>query len=202
MNIPFEYCALRYLLQWERSEKELYLTLSDAPNTEQLRRALKFFQIARNSPRLKEEGKAQFIINTLKSIKHPDEEGCTYLRVEELANCLKREFGQYNLSAASKLLWLRQRKPYIIYDSRAVKALKNADEVFDTRSYFEYSKAWKRQYSFHRSRIKSACERLVEIRDFFPAWYISERSMTKVVTETWFRERVFDIYLWEVGGTG
>ena len=124
------------------------------------------------------------------------------MRVEELANCLKREFGQYNLSAASKLLWLRQRKPYIIYDSRAVKALKNADEVFDTRSYFEYSKAWKRQYSFHRSRIKSACERLVEIRDFLPAWYISERSMTKVVTETWFRERVFDIYLWEVGGTG
>lgn len=201
MDMPIEFCALRFLLQWEQSEKLFHSSLKGKPSTGELRRALQFFQIARNFPRLGEEHKAQFIINALLSVDPFNEHGADQ-NVRLLAERLETEFEQFNLSAASKLLWLRHRRPYIIYDSRTVRALKNANENFDSKSYTEYCSAWKRQYRLHRRSIKSACERLVEIRGFFPAWHANEKAMLKATTGSWFRERVFDIYLWELGGEG
>src|SRR3989344_6114630 len=122
MEMPFEFCALRFLLQWERSEKSLHRGMKGAPTIENLRRALRFFQIARNFPGLKNDNNAQFIIHELTSLD--SHSGYTPERkVEQLALRFKFKFEKFNLSAASKLLWLRHRKPYIIYDSRAVRAL-------------------------------------------------------------------------------
>jgi hypothetical protein len=41
-------------------------------------------------------------------------------KVKQLVKTLETRFKQNNLSAASKLLWLSYRHPYIVYDNRVV----------------------------------------------------------------------------------
>ena len=201
MEFPFEFCALRFLLQWERSEKGFHRQMKGPPDIVQLRKALRYFQVARNFKGLKNDSKAISIVEALTSVDSR-EDYSTEDKVEQLAHCFKAEFNQFNLSAASKLLWLRHRKPYIIFDSRAVIALKNMDSSFDKKSYSEYCQAWRKQYLVHQPAIKAASAKLIEIRSFLPAWHVDEEAMLKLTKQPWFLERVFDIFLWEVGGEG
>ena len=199
MNTPFEFCALRFLLQWERSEKNLHRKMKETPRIEDIRRSLRYFQVARNFSGLKDDGRAQMVSQALESIDlkidlTPEQ------KVNELAYCFKRDFNQFNLSAASKLFWLKHRMPYIIYDSRAVGALKALGHTFENRNYAAYCKAWRKQYRLDRGNIKTAASRLIEIRGFLPAPHVDEEALSKLTRQPWFLERVLDIYLWEAGG--
>ena len=91
----------------------------------------------------------------------------TEARVEELAMRFKGQFQKFNLSAASKLLWLRYKSPYIVCDLRAVTTLKKLGCRFNDRKYSEYCEQWKAQYQKRESQIKTAASRLVEMQ-FFP----------------------------------
>ena len=107
MNLPYEYCAYRYLELWERTEKPLYSALSGAHSTRQIRSALNYYKIARNFRGLKEDVVAESISRELLAIDGGEED---YIKnVEDLAGSFKKSYGQYNLSAASKLLWLRYK---------------------------------------------------------------------------------------------
>jgi hypothetical protein len=50
--------------------------------------------------------------------------------------------------------------------------------------------------------VKRASELLREIQPFLAAWHKSKESIGELTREVWFLERVFDIYLWELGGDG
>jgi hypothetical protein len=55
MNLPYEYCAYRYLELWERFEKSLYRAISGTHSASQIRDALKYYKIARNFKGLKDD---------------------------------------------------------------------------------------------------------------------------------------------------
>lgn len=100
--MPFEFCALRFFLQWEREEKALHAQMKK-PSLADIRNSLKYFQVARNFTGLKKDDRTQCIANSLASVdSNPDL--LVQEKVVQLATKFKDEFNQFNLSAASKLL--------------------------------------------------------------------------------------------------
>ena len=198
-DLPYEFCALRFLLQWERAEEKLRDEFRDGPTVKELRRALKHFQVARNFKGLKSDDVANSIIvalNKVATTSAPPEQ-----KVVALAKKFRSEFSQFNLSAASKLLWLKGDNRVIIYDSRAVAALYEMDCAFEKRDYRAYCESWRKQFSVRRKKIRAAARRLPEARGFLPLKYQKSR-LDALITKRWFVDRIFDIYLWEAGAEG
>jgi hypothetical protein len=198
-ELHFEYCALRFLLQWLQRERVLHDQIVGKPSLQQVRAALQYFQVARTFPGLRSDKAVQAVANALRDV-----DGNSQLSPEEkvmtLASRFKERFDQFNLAAASKLLWLKHKRPYIIYDSRAVKALRALGCNFGNANYSEYCKCWRNQYSQRQKRIRQAASRLHILRAFLPPWYATKADLKVLASRPWFLERVFDIYLWETGG--
>lgn len=200
---PFEFCALRFLIQWQGRERELYEAIKTNPPTgSSIHKALSYFQVARNFKGLKQPKKLTSIQDSLLNIR-ADQKTSDEKKVERLASEFQVNFAQFNLSAASKLLWLSQREPFIIYDKRAVVALtQKLGQRFQIRNYSEYCRIWREQYSIVEPAIRLAADQLPNGRMFMPKWSISDIELLRMAKETWFMERVFDIFLWEIGGNG
>jgi len=202
-ELPFEYCALKFLLQWEQKEKALHKQIADATALpgETIRAALKYFQVARTFPGGITEEAAEFIAEALLQVDNDPQFAGPEKKVRALALQFKEKFRRYNLSAASKLFWLRHRQPYIICDGRAVTALRDLGCKFKDRNYGDYCKSWRQQYSLCQSAIRQAASRLSEVKTFVPHQQ-TEAELTALAAREWFLERVFDIYLWELGAEG
>jgi hypothetical protein len=202
-EFPLEFCALRFLLQWLGSEQSLYRAIASSPTDEDIRKALAYFQVSRNFKGLsKEPAKVTLIRDALLNTRS-NRILSADMKVEELARALQLRFEQFNLSAASKLLWLSFREPYVIYDKRAVEALSQKfKHKFSHRSYSQYAGAWRSQYADLESAIGTAVKELPKGRMFMPACRLTDEELLRLAGEAWFKERVFDIFLWEVGGDG
>jgi hypothetical protein len=138
-ELQFEYCALRFLLQWLQRERVLHDQIAGKPSFLQVRSALQYFQVARTFPGLRSDKVVRAVANALRHV-----DGEPQLSPEEkvltLASQFRESFNRFNLAAASKLLRLKHRWPYIIYDSRAVKALRALGCNFQNANYSEYCK--------------------------------------------------------------
>jgi hypothetical protein len=200
-ELPFEYCALRFLIQWEQREKSLHQQIVGNPSLVHIRSALRYFQVARTFPGLGSDEAAQAVADALRNV-----DGQMQLSPEQkvttLASQFRDRFNQFNLSPSSKLFWLKHKQPYIIYDSRAVTALRELGCNFQNANYSEYCRCWQEQYGQRRTAIQKAASRLREVRAFLPSWHRTELELTALASHPWFLERVFDIYLWEMGGEG
>jgi hypothetical protein len=201
-EFPFEYCATRFLLQWQRHELMLYEAFSSNPTKESISKALAYFRVSRNFPDLKKTpNKLIKIKNALMDVKHGEKHQTSCEKVIELSRKFEEEFNQFNLSAATKLLWLSYRSPYIVYDKRAVKALKQKyGHKFDVRDYDEYSSLWRAEYNKVEPKLKIAIKNLPNGRPYMPNTSLTDTELTELANQSWFKERVFDIFLWEVGG--
>jgi hypothetical protein len=202
-DFPLEFCALRFLIQWLRREEALFEAISATPTNDDIREALAYFQVSRNFKGLQDEPqKASLIRKALLRVRNSPSLTAEQ-KVEHLALDLKRYFKQFNLSAATKLLWLSHKRPYVIYDKRAVTALsKKFKHKFSARSYVKYAQAWHTRYAEVGPAINSAVRELPKGRAFMPKCRLTDESLVRLVTKEWFKERVFDIFLWEVGGNG
>lgn len=200
MDAPIEFCALKYLYQWQSTERDLYRQIKNDPTQEDLRKALSYFRVARNFPGLNAENNSTPALSALFRIRARQNLSAIE-KVIALADDFECEYKSFNLSAASKLLWLSSRRPFLILDSRAVTALtKRFGQRFDARNYAEYYGSWRTEYSKHESKICEAVERLPKVRNLMPDWPLSDKQLLDLVTNPWFKERVFDTYLWEIGG--
>lgn len=201
VKFPFEFCALRYLLQWQRKEADLHrLIRCEPPKPENVRKALRYFQVARNFNGLKD--RAELVVGALLKVRARTDLSPVE-KVSQLAESFKDAGFQYNLSAASKLLWFSSRRPFVIYDSRALAALQSDyGHTADKRDYEEYCATWKKAYGSHKKAILEAVNRLPTVRAFLPGNTPPDDKLLRLVTKPWFRERVFDIFLWELGGDG
>lgn len=202
-KLPLVYCAARYLQQWQKHEKSLYEGMSHTPHDTDIKESLIYFKVTRNFTGLKSNPdaigkirKALFTVRRSQKYSSPNE------RVMELSNRFSNDFGSFNLSAASKLLWLSERSPYIVYDRRAVIALtrKLGHRLKDARDYDEYSTLWRDEYNSVKNEIAEAIRKLPAGRAFMPSTSLPDSALRKLANEDWFKERVFDIFLWEIGG--
>lgn len=202
LKFPFEFCALRFLLQWQRKEKSLYMQMRLAnPELSNLRKALRYFQVARNFKGIKDDSRAEVVRDMLLETRARSDLS-TEEQVVILASSFKEADFQYNISAVSKLLWLSSKKP-IIYDSRAFRALKEEyGHMGNRQDYQAYCASWRRAYKEAETAVLNAVNELPKVRVFLPGDTPADDQLLTLVRKKWFRERVFDLYLWELGGDG
>jgi hypothetical protein len=186
--LPFEYCAFRYLELWERDEKSLHRDMQGTPSSDQIRRVLKHYRVARNFKGLTDEGAKQISDYLLEA---SDGEGTYSDRVMSLAGLFKKKFGQFNLSAASKLLWLRNTGSYLIFDKRAADGLRRLGNKID--DYKSYCHAWQGEYEKRCSEITLAAHGLVNLpRRYTRDPSLTDDQLTELVRKDWFIARVFN----------
>ena len=198
---PFEFCALRYLLQWQGKEAAMHISVKKAlPDLNKLREALRHFQVARNFRGLEQDKKAESVRDALLEVRANGALSAED-KVESLAEAFRDKGFQCNRSASSKLLWLSLRKPFIIYDSRSVKALQKMELLGAKETGYEaFCASWRGAYKSDREAILKAVNELPKVRSFLPGATPPDIRLLALVNKPWFRERVFDIHLWELGG--
>lgn len=190
IDFPFEFCALRYLLQWLRKESSLHANLqADSPNLVHVRQAFRFFQVARNFAGLKEDPKALLVRDKLVSVRMRTDL-TRETQVVQLARDYRDDGFQFNLSAASKLLWLSSRQ-YVIYDSRAFDALKASfGHRGQRQDYPAYCASWRRAFENSKSDIQRAALELPKARAFLPGATPPDEKLLPLIKKTWFLGRV------------
>lgn len=199
IQVPPIYCAFRSLFQWKRTELALHRALMRQLSPESVRTALVYFRVARNFTGIERPENAQYIVSSL-ILAESRRDLSPIQRVSFLAERLQQRFNNRSLSAASKLLWLRHRRPYVILDSRAQIALHRLGRHFDRGDYSQYVRAWREQYAEIRPSIARACRIMVSLPGVATSLFISRRNLSRLVSQPWFQERTFDVYLWERGG--
>jgi len=116
--------------------------------------------------------------------------------VAALTNKFEASTGQRNVSAASKLLWMKLRHPIVIYDRRAADALSCTRNV----AYEEFHDVWLTHFEMSRTDIDKAAKGLKTIpRSYTAAHALDDATLDALVEEKWFKARIFDIWLWETG---
>jgi hypothetical protein len=195
----FKYFALMYLNDWYWWDK----TFSEriASNSKDSRQAFheaaKYYKVTRNFSQLNDENRLEGALALVKSVRGPITEGNVCDKVIDLANEFKNKYGKNAVSAASKFLWLRFKSPIVIFDSRAVSWLRaNGYKVPYSGGYREYREHWVAAYTDHKKEINEACKGLVKLRNYSLAYEMPVKSVEKITKTTWFKERVFDKYLW------
>lgn len=200
MDPTYEYCSARFLDLWVRKEQDVYKAMQK-PDSESIRKALTHFRVARSFAGIARpevgNGVALLLTEYSKDITPETAPG----RVSDLAKSSKfgNEF-QQNISAASKLLWMCHRAPFVIYDSRALRALQRENFTLKSGNYHAYYHAWRSAYESQVKRVRAAVDRLPVFVQFTVFGEHGKEELRAMVQQDWFAERVFDQYLWLKGG--
>ena len=202
--ISLDYCALSYLNQWQKDDSMLYSLLNSNEvecQKEGIERAVTFYGIARNFPK-KYDSSDRFdkVLNRLSNINVKVTLSNFIEIVNDLADNFLEDYKQRNISAASKLLWLRHRDPVIIYDKRAIDGLKSRFQYKgEYGDYVNFSRTWLQEYENKSQEITVATQKLLSVKQFTYNHLASSEEIKNLTKENWFKMRVFDIYLWNLG---
>lgn len=201
--VNLEYCALSYSNQWQSHDSVFYELLNSHNPQDQrdgIKEAASFYKIARNFA-AKYDGCYRFH-NALNELNLQTEvTSTTYINtVKRLADSFLKHYHRKNISAASKLLWLKHRDPVIIYDGRAINALQNHFH-YEGRygDYDRYCEKWLEEYQNKSREIVDAANRLPSVIEFVFNHEATEHEVRSLIAEEWFKKRVFDTYLWNLG---
>jgi hypothetical protein len=196
----FKFFALDYLNDWCGHDHDFVFGLSAdktaSERVETLQRAAKYYGVARTLKICGENERLGFALAELDAIPSPVTDDTVDSVVHRLAEALRSKYDNYAISAASKFLWLRFKAPVVIYDAKAVACLRCGGGTFDHGDYSGYRREWRNQFAKREAVIRSACSELIQVRKFSLAHMISDAPFTELTSSTWFRERVFDKYLW------
>lgn len=199
MTPTFEYCAARFLDHWVSSEAKHHKALQ-APSAASVRAALAYFKVSRGFAGIEKPSVGTMIAKLVVAHARRVTPDSAPRRVTKLAEAFCTELGFNNLlSASSKLLWLHKRSPFVIFDSRATRALRQMGWQIDPYSYVAYVRAWRSAYSDHLPNIQRAVCKLPDFVEFTAAASLNRTYVNAVVSESWFAERTFDQYLWIIG---
>lgn len=203
-KVGLKYCALRYLNQWVSEDRPCCEALAgrdDLEKSRTLANAAAFYRIARNLPRRYDEGKGLpryqpvlKIIDALNPVDFQDEK--VLPSIKKVRDEISAQYGGRDvLVLTTKLLWLKMKSPIIIYDSQARKALQVAPGKID-----KYYSLWREKFSEYGEQIQDACACLQEMHEYTENPEITTpQYIAKTAAQPWFRERVFDVYLWYLG---
>ena len=192
---PFGQCATQYAKYWADRERPAYEGLRQSGRSRRLRAlqgAAGYFKIARNfrlafDVRLGRERLAP-VLAILEEFRAPR---VTASRLAATVTALRTRLGVAygggdRLSAATKFLWLLHREPVVIFDSRARRALRAP-----AGDYSAYLELWHAGYSENKQAIAAGCSALSK--------QPSAVALVDTIDQEWFRQRVYDIHLWNSG---
>ncbi|MBN2865303.1 MAG: hypothetical protein JXK16_04790 [Thiotrichales bacterium] len=199
----FEYCSLHYLNQWLTYDKGFCHAFSNG-SIEQKLSTLKsaggFYRVARNLPSEFDEHKGliryQPVLKIIDSVCKEQFTDNPIKKILEIESAISEQYGNKSvLSLTTKFLWLKIKQPVLIYDSQARIAVgsKNGD-------LFSYYDKWHDGFEKHKKQIEDACCQLSQLQLYAVDQEVATKEyITEISSNTWFHERVFDIYLWRKG---
>jgi hypothetical protein len=185
----FEYCAARFLDLWIRQERSLYEAMQ-RPDDKAIRDVLAHFRVSRSFAGIAGAEIGIRIAALLKEHGKYITPKTAPLRVTSLA--ASPTFGsesQLNISAASKLLWMRWRTPFVIYDSRALRALQRDNGQLERGDYHAYYHVWRDAFEAAVPRLRVALQHLPRFVAFTALGEGGEREVRAMAHEEWFVER-------------
>lgn len=203
----FEYCSLKYLNMWLSGECRWVEAMRGDDRAAKLQATANFakaYRISRNF-HLKHEvkygvqterfGKVLNLIDSLTAADFADDR--LLPKLNDFRARISKAYGNLDaLSATTKFLWLKVQSPIIIFDRRARAALRSKPADIE-----DFCHRWRNSFEVHAPEIARVCSNLLEVRRYcVDPEAVTPRFMEQVVSQAWFHERVFDIYLWTVGG--
>jgi hypothetical protein len=198
----FKYYALHYLDLWVSQDKPCCDALDGADESKKLdtlKKAAVSYSIARTLPTRYDKRKRYGpVLKIIEAQNLVDFRGARLLpSIKKVKKKISRKYGGHGgLSATTKFLWLKMKSPIIIYDGRARKAL-----YVRSGSIEEYYRRWREQFKPREQEIRDACASLHKVHEYTKNPEIATpQHIAKVAAKRWFRERVFDVYLWDQGG--
>ena len=199
---PYKYFAMKFVNQWTSKERDLHITLSKRTIPEDaIAKSLHYFQVARTFKNLEERENRAFIAEQIIEFSRHLTQKNFHEKVEGLSKQFENKFKSKNLSAASKLLWLRRKSPVLIFDKWAKLSLEKMEQK-KIVGYEEYSVLWRKHYCSHRHEINSAAHGLIEVKEYSGLWNAVDSEFKETILSDWFSERVFDMYLLFHGKNG
>jgi hypothetical protein len=196
----FRFFALGYLDDWICDDGRFFYGLSSESTQSDrlatLHEAANYYKVNRTLPTLKGEERLSAALVALDAVPAPVTEETIDQAVCGLATRLRQIYGRYAISAASKFLWLRYRWPVVILDDRAAQCLWASGATFGQGDYPAYRREWRKHFAASENAIDDACSELVNIKAFSLASDMPDDLLLQLTSERWFRERVFDKFLW------
>jgi hypothetical protein len=200
----FRYCALHYLNQWISQDRHLVEAMTHGSRQNKLdalRRFAFLYRVARTLPDKYDLGRglARFepVLRVIERQSVERFNGKALIpSIKRVAELISREYhGKSVISPTTKFLWSRFRSPILIYDSQCREALGTPAGDLDT-----YYVRWHEEFQRNRSEIDRACASLLQVRAYTIDPTVATRAFVQqTVSEQWFKERVFDMYLWSKG---
>ena len=202
-RVNFNYFALHYLNLWLSKDREFCEALQghdEAGKLKALADAAAFYKVARNLPKAHDVGERILRYKpVLDVIEAQDpstfQEVQLIPSIEDVRSQISEGYGRRGVtSLTTKFLWLKMKSPIIIYDSRARKALGTKAE--DIRAYYSQ---WRERFDSSCNEINAACASLPRVNKYSAPDAATPRYIEEIASQPWFKERVFDVYLWSSG---
>ena len=203
-KVPLKYCALHYLNQWlahDRIYCEALAGKGEAAKLKALKKAAGFYRVSRNLPEEYDtkQGYPRLkpVLDVLESQVPATFQGGELIpAILRVRDQISNRYGNRGvLSLTTKFLWLKVRSPIIIYDSKARKAVGTRDG--DIEAYYS---RWREKFSAQAKDIDAACDSLQQVLEYSVNPQLATACYVQGLTShDWFKERVFDIYLWHLG---
>jgi hypothetical protein len=199
-----EIAAAHFLDKWVLEEQPIHVALLATSHEQErlaLRRAVSYFKVVRNLRRSIEEAlgvpRLEPLRQSLAAVSADDASNERFISATVLCGrTIASQYGGKNyISLASKLLWMKFRHPFVIYDSHVQKALHTSPG-----DYHAYVEGWHARYSLVEVDIRSACYSLTaSLPSLRCGPNVTDAQVRQIAGEEWFRRRVMDILLWRGG---
>lgn len=199
----FEHCSLAYLNLWSENDKSCTEALSGNNQEKKLialKKSANVFKIARNLQTQYDVGKGLKryapVLKILDKVNLTNIKKEPVIEIRKIEKLISNKYGNSEvLSLTTKFLWLKVQSPVLIYDSQAQKAL--GTRVGDLEDFYH---RWHIEYNLKEDEINNACSKLKGLYRYMKSSNeITKEEVGMISSQKWFRERVFDIYLWNIG---
>ncbi|KXI24631.1 hypothetical protein [Photobacterium sanguinicancri] len=208
MEPTFDYFSLKYLNQWLERDSIFGEQLKSDSLELRLKgfsSACSFYGIARNLPKEFDVDKGlrryEPAVKLLDEFDARSLEQASPKAVIDAQLSFEKELsgiygGDRLVSLVTKILWLRYQTSVVIYDSRAKNTL-----GFRGDDLAHYTVKWLESYNQYADQITQSCLNLKSVVSYTvnPKLATTE-YVSNISNESWFKERVFDMYLWHHGG--
>ena len=175
---------LRYYMVWNDKESLIYENVINNSDYEKklmyFKKYLNYMRMTRN---FKKDKISEILMITINQNLGFDPKAINELSNSFFNNQLLAKNNRYAFVAASKILWLFNRE-FVIYDNYNRRLLEKVahEKILDYEKYFTL---WNYYFNESSSKIIENSKELYKI------------IKDKVLLESWFYKRVFDLKLWQ-----
>jgi hypothetical protein len=202
-RVNFNYFALHYLNLWLSKDRNFCEALQghdEAGKLKALADAAAFYKVARNLPKAHDVGEGILrykpVLDVIDALDPSTFQEPRLIRsIEHVRSQISERYrGRGVTSLTTKFLWLKMKSPIIIYDRRARRALRTEPDDLE-----EYYSRWRKEFNLSCDEINAACASLPTVHVYSAPDAPTRQSVEGIASQPWFKERVFDVYLWSLG---